>query len=165
MKELVIGLGSNLGNRERNIADAVFLLSIEFGQPERVSALYETEPWGFDSVNRFLNAVALFRPRTVAAGLEERLQGYLLTLLRVEERLGRSRSGEGYADRTIDLDLLFFGDTVLCIRGLTVPHPLLHERDFVLKPLAEVCPDLVHPVLKKSALELYGALIAVSNRD
>ena len=165
MKELVIGLGSNLGDRERNIADAVFLLSLEFGQPERVSALYETEPWGFESVNRFLNAVAVFRPGTAAVGLEERLQGYLQTLLSVEERLGRSRSGEGYADRIIDLDLLFFGDTVLCIPGLTVPHPLLQERYFVLKPLVEVCPNLIHPVLKKSALELCEALNALSNRD
>ncbi|MFO7617703.1 MAG: 2-amino-4-hydroxy-6-hydroxymethyldihydropteridine diphosphokinase [Bacteroidales bacterium] len=162
MKELVIGLGSNLGDRERNIAEALHLLSGEFGPPERVSSLHVTEPWGFESSNRFLNSVAFFRPPAVTEpegqALEEALMGYLRVLLSVEERLGRSRLGSGYADRTIDLDLLFFGDTVLSVAGLTVPHPLLHQRAFVLKPLVEVCPGLVHPVMKKSAIELLEAL-------
>ncbi|MCK9323906.1 MAG: 2-amino-4-hydroxy-6-hydroxymethyldihydropteridine diphosphokinase [Bacteroidales bacterium] len=159
MKELVIGLGSNLGNREWNISEAIRLLSLEFGPPLKVSSLIETEPWGFNSDYAFLNAVALFSPVVDSeASSAELLAGFMRLLFQIEAQLGRNRTKEGYADRTIDLDLLFYGDTVLCHPELTVPHPLLHKRGFVLIPLMETCPDLVHPVLRKTTRELLETL-------
>jgi len=133
-----VGLGSNLGDRESVIADAVSALG---SHPEievvRVSTLRETEPWGPVEQPRFLNgAIALetaFAPRVL-----------LGALLDVERRLGRVRH-ERWGPRTIDLDLLLYGDSVIDEPGLTVPHPRLRERAFVLEPLLELDRSLVVP--------------------
>jgi 2-amino-4-hydroxy-6-hydroxymethyldihydropteridine diphosphokinase len=128
-----IGLGSNLGDREETIRRAVELLGAA-----RVSTLIETEPWGYADQPRFLNAVAELET-------DEPPRALLARLLEIERELGRSREGPRYGPRTIDLDLLLYGDDRLDEPGLGLPHPRLHERAFVLEPLAELAPELVVP--------------------
>jgi 2-amino-4-hydroxy-6-hydroxymethyldihydropteridine diphosphokinase len=132
-----VGLGSNLGNREATIRRAVELLGDEVAA---VSSLLETEPWGYADQPRFVNAVARLETDRSARELLDRL-------LEVERELGRRREGPRYGPRTIDLDLLLYGDERIDEPGLTVPHPCLHERAFVLEPLAELDPALVVPGL------------------
>lgn len=149
-----LGLGSNLGDRENLMARAIELLSEYLGSPLRVSTTIETEPVGFSSPNPFLNMVALFS--TTLPPLE-----LLSVTEEVERRLGRTiktRSGCSYSDRPMDIDILLYGDRVIHSERLTLPHPRMHERAFVLVPLAEVAPDIVHPVLGKSIIELKEGL-------
>ena len=128
-----VGLGANLGDREATIRRALELLGAA-----RVSALIETEPWGYAEQPRFVNAVA-------ELDTDEQPRALLERLLAIERELGRTRKGPRYGPRTIDLDLLLYGDEQLDEPGLVVPHPRLHERAFVLEPLAELAPDLVVP--------------------
>jgi 2-amino-4-hydroxy-6-hydroxymethyldihydropteridine diphosphokinase len=123
-----VGLGSNLGDRERLIREAAELIGAE-----RLSSLIETEPWGYGNQPLFLNAAA-----ELETGLAPRQ--LLDHLLDVERRLGRERVGHRWGPRTIDLDLLLFGDEVIDEPGLIVPHPRLLEREFALRPLAELIP-------------------------
>ena len=123
-----VGLGSNLGDRESLIREAAELIGAT-----RLSTIIETEPWGYEQQPKFLNAVAeVDTPLTARAFLEQ--------LLEVEGRLGRERPGRRWGPRTIDLDLLLYGDEELDEPGLVVPHPHLEERLFVLEPLAELVP-------------------------
>jgi 2-amino-4-hydroxy-6-hydroxymethyldihydropteridine diphosphokinase len=124
----VVGLGSNLGDREALIREAADLIGAR-----RLSTIVETEPWGDVDQPRFLNAVA-----EVETALSAR--AFLVHLLDVERRLGRERVGRKWGPPTIDLDLLLFGDERIDEPGLVVPHPRLHERAFVLEPLAELDP-------------------------
>ncbi len=124
-----VGLGSNLGDREPLIRRAAELVGAR-----RLSSIVETEPWGYVEQPRFLNAVA-----EVETPLDAR--GFLALLLDVERRLGRRRVGPRWGPRTIDLDLLLFGDEEIDEPGLVVPHPHLAERPFVLEPLAELAPS------------------------
>ena len=123
-----VGLGSNLGDREATIRRAAELIGAR-----RLSPIVETEPWGYADQPRFLNAAA-----EVETSLGAR--AFLDLLLDVERRLGRERVGPRFGPRTIDLDLLLWGDERLAEPGLDVPHPRLHERLFVLEPLAALAP-------------------------
>lgn len=128
-----VGLGSNLGDREALIRRAAKLIGAT-----RLSAILETEPWGYLDQPRFLNAVAeIETPLAPRALLDQ--------LLEVERQLGRERVGPLWGPRTIDLDLLLYGDEVVEEPALRVPHPRLHERRFVLEPLAELNRALVVP--------------------
>jgi 2-amino-4-hydroxy-6-hydroxymethyldihydropteridine diphosphokinase len=134
-----VGVGANLGDREATIRRAVGLLGeVEAVEVVAVSSLRETEPWGPVQQPPFLNGV-------VAVETELEPRALLGALLDVERLLGRVRQGERYGPRTIDLDLLLYGDRVVDEPGLTVPHPLLQERRFALEPLAELAPDAVIP--------------------
>jgi 2-amino-4-hydroxy-6-hydroxymethyldihydropteridine diphosphokinase len=128
-----VGLGANLGNREGAIRAAVAQLPGVVA----VSPLRETEPVGVTEQPRFLNGVAALETELTPREL-------LDVLLAVERRLGRER-GERWGPRTIDLDLLLYGDEVIDEDGLTIPHPSLHERRFVLEPLVDLAPNLVVP--------------------
>jgi 2-amino-4-hydroxy-6-hydroxymethyldihydropteridine diphosphokinase len=128
-----VGLGSNLGDREGLVREAAALIGCT-----RLSTIVETEPWGYENQPRFLNAVA-----EVETGLEP--LPFLTHLLDIERRLGRERVGPRWGPRTIDLDLLLFGDRVVDEADLVVPHPRLLERLFVLEPLAELAPELEIP--------------------
>jgi 2-amino-4-hydroxy-6-hydroxymethyldihydropteridine diphosphokinase len=133
-----VGLGANLGDREGTIGRAVSLLGEEDAvEVVAVSTLRETEPWGPVAQPRFLNGA-------VALETELGTRALLDLLLEIEQRLGRVRS-ERWGPRTIDLDLLLYGDAVVDEPGLTLPHPRLHERRFALEPLAELAPDTVVP--------------------
>ena len=123
-----VGLGANLGDREASIRRAAELIGAR-----RLSTIRETEPWGLEEQPRFLNAVA-----EVETDLPPR--AFLERLLEVERGLGRTRDGARWGPRTIDLDLLLYGDEAIDEPGLRVPHPYLLERRFVLEPLAELIP-------------------------
>jgi len=129
-----VGLGANLGDREATIRRAVELLP----DVVAVSTLVETDPVGFVDQPRFLNGVAALETELAPRQLLDRL-------LAIERELGRTREGPRFGPRTIDLDLLLHGDAEIDEPGLTVPHPRLHERRFVLEPLAELDPELVVP--------------------
>jgi 2-amino-4-hydroxy-6-hydroxymethyldihydropteridine diphosphokinase len=134
-----VGLGANLGDREQTLRRAVELLGAEEGvDVVAVSALRETDPVGLVDQPRFLNGVAEIETRLAPRELLE-------TLLRLERELGRVRDGVRWGPRTVDLDLLVYGDEEIDEPGLHVPHPRLHERRFALEPLAELDSELVIP--------------------
>src|SRR5215831_9009319 len=139
MPRAYVGLGSNMGDRERMLWSAVHMLAFN---PEvevvAVSSIRETEPVGIVDQPRFLNAA-------VAIDTELEPRALLDLLMAVERELGRTRDGPRFGPRTIDLDLLLYGDEIVDEPGLAVPHPRLHERRFVMEPLAELDPDLVVP--------------------
>jgi 2-amino-4-hydroxy-6-hydroxymethyldihydropteridine diphosphokinase len=134
-----VGLGANLGDRERTLRAAVDALAAEEGiDVVSVSTLRETEPLGVGEQPRFLNGAVELETTLIARELLDRL-------LAVEQRFGRVRIPGEHGPRTLDLDLLLYGDEAIDEPGLTVPHPRLHERRFVLEPLAELAPGLVVP--------------------
>lgn len=141
-------LGSNLGNRVENISNALNFIGLQIGKLVSVSSVYETEPWGFLSDNLFLNQAVIVETMHTPQSILTRLQ-------HIEQELGRVRlEGLGYKSRMIDIDILFFDDEVINNHSLTIPHPQLHNRRFVLAPLAEISKEKVHPVLKKSISQL-----------
>jgi 2-amino-4-hydroxy-6-hydroxymethyldihydropteridine diphosphokinase len=148
-KMVYLSLGSNLGEREQNLRDAIVRLA-SLGEVVAVSSFYETEPMEFKDQPWFLNcAVAL---KTVLMPRQ-----FLLRMLRIEQQMGRRRT-RLKGPRTIDIDLLLFGNSVVHTPQLDVPHPALHQRRFVLEPLAEIAPEVRHPVLKRTMRELREAL-------
>jgi 2-amino-4-hydroxy-6-hydroxymethyldihydropteridine diphosphokinase len=148
METVYLGLGSNLGNRELNLAKAMELICNRAGELLAVSEIRSYRPWGFDSSNDFLNQVMSIHTYLEPHSLLDEVLG-------IELEVGRVRQGSGYSDRVIDIDILFYGKRIINTKKLVVPHPLLHKRLFVLEPLAEVAAGFVHPVLDKST----GALL------
>ena len=147
MKKVFLGLGSNLGDRLYNISTAAMLIEKHAGEVIASSSMYETEPWGFEADNKFINMVICVITDLSPSALLGRL-------LMIEAKLGRLRCEGKYISRTIDIDILFYGDEVINDNVLKVPHPRLHERKFVLTPLMEIAPGLMHPVMKKDVTNL-----------
>jgi 2-amino-4-hydroxy-6-hydroxymethyldihydropteridine diphosphokinase len=145
--DLYLSLGSNKGDKRKNIEDAISLLNIELGTPYKaVSSFMETEPWGFDSDERFVNAAVLYE-LDLPKEYNPEAEGLMVLEIckSIERRLGRE--GEArydaygnriYTDRPIDIDILLFGDDKIDCEELTVPHKLMYERDFVMVPLREI---------------------------
>ena len=141
MSTVYLGLGTNLGDKEVQLRTAVNEIEKRIGRIMILSAFYTTIPWGFTSEHTFLNA---------ACAVETSLNPYeLLSVTQdIEKNLGRKHKSvdHHYADRLIDIDILFFDQIIIHEADLQIPHPLLTKRDFVLKPLVEIAPDLVHPI-------------------
>ena len=142
-------LGSNLGDRELLVNQASKMIGERCGKIVAKSRLYESEPWGFKSEHWFLNQVVKVETALSPDDL-------MKELLEIEKELGRDRSvpHEGYVSRPMDLDILYFGNEIIDNQMVTAPHPRLHERRFTLLPLCDVAPDFVHPVMKKTNLQL-----------
>lgn len=141
-----IALGSNLGDKEKNLRRALLLLTQQGVEVVRVSSFLSTEPYGVTDQPQFLNAVACVRTSLAPLAL-------LDVLLATELAMGRVRL-RNWGERNIDLDLLLYEDVVLDTPRLRLPHPDMQNRDFVLLPLAEIAPELKHPTLQKTIWEL-----------
>ena len=147
--KVYLSLGSNVGDREAHLRDAQARLGA-VGRVSAVSSFYETEPVEFTEQPWFLNCA-------VALETAQMPQPLMTSILNLEEAMGRRRV-QKKGPRTIDIDILLFGDTILNSPEITVPHPAMHERRFVLEPLAEIAPNVRHPILNKTILELRDAL-------
>ncbi len=150
MSTAYIGIGSNLGNREKNCVRAIELLEKRGIPVKKKSSMYETEPWGIKDQPRFINMAieieTFFEPEELLRILEE-----------VEREVGRGVSFK-WGPRIIDLDILLFNNIFLKKDNLEIPHPLMDKRDFVLKPLCEIAPDIIHPLLKVRICDLLKEL-------
>ena len=143
-----LALGTNIGNKRRNMITAAALLAERVGDVLALSGFYETEPWGFQSDNTFLNAA--LQLETGLPPLE-----LLKATQEIELEMGRTQKSNGaYHDRIIDIDILLYDDLILQTPELTLPHPLMHERQFVMEPLVEIAPNVIHPVFKKPVVSL-----------
>lgn len=145
-----IGIGSNVGKRKENCYRALKLLKQKGIKITKMSSFHETEPWGYKNQPNFLNLV-------IEAETELGARDLLKTLQQVEKTLGREKFFK-WGPRTIDLDILLFDNMTVQENDLMIPHPLMHKREFVLKPLCEITPALLHPVLKVSVHDLLKQL-------
>jgi 2-amino-4-hydroxy-6-hydroxymethyldihydropteridine diphosphokinase len=146
-----------MGNREENLQKSIALLQTMGGEIIKVSSLYETEPWKMDDSASFINQVIILKTLLPAYALMD-------ALLEIESKMGRIRpsvnnglrqaQADKYESRIIDMDILFYNDTIISTTKVTIPHPLLHQRKFVLEPLAEISPGFIHPVLNKDISQL-----------
>jgi 2-amino-4-hydroxy-6-hydroxymethyldihydropteridine diphosphokinase len=153
-KLVYLSLGSNLGDREANLNDAIVRLGA-LGKIVTVSSFYETEPVEVAQQPWFLNCA-------VALETEKMPKQFLSAILNIEQELGRKRQANKVkGPRTIDIDILLFGNSIVDTQTLTIPHPAMHQRRFVLEPLAEIAPEHRHPVFKRTVRELRDALPAV----
>jgi len=153
MTMVYLSLGSNKGDRVGYIQQATSILDgIEGISLVRTSAFYESEPWGVDTKNWFVNAM-------IEINTTLSPQELLTTINKVEAQLGRNRELEGhYGDRTLDIDIIFYGDEIVNDENLIVPHKFFHQRAFTLVPMLELSPNFVHPTLKKTVMQLYEEL-------
>ncbi|HEX8965684.1 MAG TPA: 2-amino-4-hydroxy-6-hydroxymethyldihydropteridine diphosphokinase [Patescibacteria group bacterium] len=145
MHTVYLALGANTGNKKENMAKAIALL----GEKVRVvkkAPLYETKPWGYTEQENFLNSAILIETELSPKEL-------LAFIKQVEEKVGRQKRFTN-GPREIDIDILFYDDLIINTPSLTIPHALLHVRDFVLQPLCDIAPDFVHPILHKTIRQL-----------
>ena len=140
-------LGGNVGDRLDYLRRCVDLLRRDVGRVVAMSAVYESEPWGFDDPCWFLNQVVGIETNLTPLALLECIQ-------QIEETLGRARTHNGYQARTMDIDILLYGNQIVNMPGLVIPHPRMTDRMFVLQPMADLEPELVHPVLHLSMKRL-----------
>ncbi len=156
-KPLVLLLGSNIGHREEYLENAVKALTLAFGEPQAISDLYETEPWGYTDQNAFINQAVVYDTSQEPMVLLE-------TVLRIEQEIGRKREIK-WGPRVIDIDVIFYGNLVYKSDVLEIPHPYMQDRLFVLDPLTQIVPEFEHPVLEKSILELRDHLKAKEENE
>jgi 2-amino-4-hydroxy-6-hydroxymethyldihydropteridine diphosphokinase len=142
-----ISTGSNVGDRFAALSLAREALNSKAGIVIRHSSVYETEPWGFRTETNFLNQVLVLQTSLSPSKL-------MRVILDIEKEMGRKRNLLGYEPRIIDIDILLYGKDVIGTHSLHIPHPRMHQRKFVLVPLAEIAPELVHPVSKQKISEI-----------
>lgn len=140
-------LGGNLGDRFRYMNEAKALIAAHMGTIKLTSSFYETEPWGFEHEQLFLNQAVLIETDLLPHALLEQIKA-------IELGLGRIRDKERYSARTIDIDILFYDNLIQDNAELIIPHPRIASRRFVLEPLAEIVPELIHPIYHKTVKQL-----------
>ena len=150
MTTVFLGLGSNRGDRKKNILKAIKLLEKSGQKVLRLSSLRETKPYGYKKQKKFLNAVVKLKTKLLPSELLELCK-------KIEKKIGRTKSF-CWGPREIDIDILFFGKEVINNKKLTIPHSDLHNRNFVLTPRMEIAPNFVHPVLKRLVSEMHSTL-------
>lgn len=150
MIDVFLLLGSNLGDRQLFLQQAIVHIEADIASIEKKSSVYETQSWGKTDAPNYLNQV--IQLKTVLSP-----QLVLQKILHIENVFGRKRE-EKWGSRTIDIDILFYGQDIIAEPELTVPHPELHNRMFTLAPLSEIAPDLVHPILHKTIFDLKSEL-------
>jgi 2-amino-4-hydroxy-6-hydroxymethyldihydropteridine diphosphokinase len=150
MNFVFLCIGSNLGERDNNLTRALAYVERSIGDIVRSSAIYETDPWGFKTESKFLNMV-------IKVKTECNPQELLGAILQIEKDLGRKRNGAHYSSRIMDIDILFYNDLVLNDPDLTIPHPLIAARKFVLVPLCEIASEYIHPDLNISISDLLNS--------
>ncbi len=144
--KVVLSLGGNIGNVKQVFKDAVVCIEKDVGFIIQCSSLYKTKAWGVENQPDFFNQVIVLESSKIALEI-------LKKCLKIESQLGRVRK-EKWHERIIDIDVLFYNDELINSKELIVPHPFLHERNFILYPLAELMPNFIHPSIKKSIKEL-----------
>ena len=149
-RQIYLCIGGNLGEREANLEEAIGFIDINIGDVLGLSSVYESEPWGMTDVPNFLNQV-------VHIQCELSNEVLVKEIAELEEFFGRERSAGGYVSREMDVDVLFIDMEIVDTETLIVPHPRMAERRFVLEPLTEIAPDLMHPQLKQSVTEILKA--------
>jgi 2-amino-4-hydroxy-6-hydroxymethyldihydropteridine diphosphokinase len=147
MNRAYLSIGTNRGDRTGNLNEALRLLGELAGKIISVSSVYETPPWKMVDSTDFLNQTLLLETNHTALQLMD-------SIFHIEKSMGRARTSQKYEPRIIDIDILFFNNEILNEEGLIIPHSLLQERRFILEPMAEIAPEFLHPILKKSMKEL-----------
>ena len=145
--ETVFLLGGNVGDSAELCRQAVELIEKQIGKTTQVSSLYGSEAWGFETEQNFINQAVVVQTSLPPHRVLE-------LALEIEAQLGRKRSGYGYSSRTMDIDIIFYGDSVIDEPDLVVPHPRMHLRNFVLVPICEIIPSFSHPTFGKTMHEL-----------
>ncbi len=151
MARVFLSLGSNLGDRRKSLEKAISLIEADIGNILITSAIYETEAWGYKSQNKFLNMALCINTSFLPEDL-------LKAINKIEQTMGRRKPEAGYSDRPIDVDIIFYDDLVVASEQLSIPHPLMEKRRFVLEPINEIAPDFIHPVLKTTVQSLLNNL-------
>lgn len=150
MAKVYLVIGGNLGDREQYIDKTKCLIAERVGYILRYSSIYESEPWGFEHSQNFLNQVLIVDTQLSPAAI-------LLEISFIEGILGRERNGKDYSPRTVDIDILFYDQQIMLSPSLVIPHRFLHKRMFVLAPLSEVAPDYMHPLFSIPVRELLAS--------
>ena len=146
MERVYLATGSNLGDKVANLNAALEHIKAQVGNLVLVSGLYRTDAWGIEDQPEFLN-------QAMAVDTQLEPEELLVVVLDIEHQMGRERRIR-WGERLIDIDVLFYGDLVYQTQRLTIPHPFIQERNFVLQPLLEIAPDFKHPILRKTIREL-----------
>ncbi|SKB00233.1 2-amino-4-hydroxy-6-hydroxymethyldihydropteridinediphosphokinase [Caloramator quimbayensis] len=157
MNKVYVAFGTNMGDKNENIKKAIETMKDRGLNVIKISEIYKTEPYGYTNQPEFLNGV-------LEALTDLEAVDVLNTLLNIEKDMGRVRKFK-WGPRIIDLDILFFNDDVIDEKDLKVPHPDMQNREFVLKPLCEIAPDFMHPVLKKSVRDMLLELELKTNKE
>ncbi|MCB9000939.1 MAG: 2-amino-4-hydroxy-6-hydroxymethyldihydropteridine diphosphokinase [Bacteroidales bacterium] len=155
MARVYLSIGGNQGDREKNLAEVCKHISSRIGIIRKQSAIYESEPWGFECNSNFLNQVVMVESGLTPAAL-------MLEISYIESLMGRERKNAGYSSRTMDIDVLFYEQAILLTPELIVPHKHLHKRRFVLEPLNEIAPNLIHPLF---SLTVHDLLVTCTDKS
>jgi 2-amino-4-hydroxy-6-hydroxymethyldihydropteridine diphosphokinase len=146
MNRLILGLGTNLGDKNSNLEEAIKQIESEIGRLKKKSSVYETQAWGVENQDNYYN---------MAVEIETRFWPFkvLKMILAIEEKMGRIRS-QKWESRIIDIDILFFNEISISSENLTIPHPYIQKRRFVLEPVCEITPDYLHPKFRETVAKL-----------
>lgn len=147
MHKAILSIGTNRGDKAQNLQKALELIEAKAGKIVATSSVYETDPWGYKGQSKYFNQVVICNSNFSAENL-------LKEILQIEKKMGRKRNSIKYDTRIMDIDILFYDNAIVKTKSLTIPHPLIHKRNFVLIPLHEIIPEYIHPLYKKTIKQL-----------